>query len=340
MQRNMKKSVAYVLAAIAVLSVAACSQDSGESANGSSGDTRVVHYAISHRDTLLSRLPMYVAEDRGIFKKNNVKIDFINGSGGGTTLRLVSTGNADMAEGGLSAAILAARTDPKIQLIGDWDHSANAMSWLAYGKNVKGDSIKNMKNVKLGYSHSGSASQRLLQLALKRAGIKNAELVSVGGMGENWTASKSQVVTAGWAMEPFISSKLGKEGGKIVFRPGDYIKHFYIEGIVVNKQFAQDNGDTVRAVLKSLAEGIDFVKNNPEQAAEIGAKHYHMDKKTLLAGVKRYLKDGVWNMKTDPKAFQVVVKNMVANGYLGEEIDVGKLLNQDYLPKRFRTEFQ
>lgn len=308
--------------------------------SGASSDPQVVHYAISHRDTLLSRLPMYVAEEKGYFKKNDVKIDFINASGGGTTFRLLSTGNADMAEGGLSAAILAAKTDPNIELIGDWDHSANAMSWLAYGENVSADSIKEMKGVKLGYSHSGSASQRLLQLALKRAGIEGVELVSVGSMGENWTASKGGVITAGWAMEPFISSKLGNEGGKIVFRPGDYIKHFYIEGISVNKEFAQDNGDRVKGVLKSLSEGIDFVKRNPEEAAEIGAKHYHVDRQDLLAGIKRYLDDGVWNMKTDPKAFQVVVESMVANGYLDQEIDVGALLNQEYLPERFRTEFQ
>lgn len=295
-----------------------------------------VRYVMSHRSVLLGSLPSYIAQDKGFFRKHGVDVHFVSGNGGGTTLRLLSTGNVSVAEGGLSAAILAARTDPNIELVGDWYHSANVMVWIA-PSNTHVHSVRNLNGVKLGYSHPGSASQRLAQLATTAAGVKDVKLVSVGGMGDNWTAAKAGVITAGWAMEPFLSEKIRKDGAKIILKPAKYVKHFYLEGIDVNKGFAQKHSAAVKGVFSALSDAVEYVKQHPEEATDIAAKHFKASKPVLKAGIQRYIKDGVWNMKTDPQAFDTVIQGMVKSGQLDHKIDIGKLLNQSYLPAKYRT---
>lgn len=298
-----------------------------------------IRYVISHRSVLLGSLPSYIAQDKGYFAKNGVDVQFLSGGGGGTTLRLLSTGNVEIAEGGLSAAILAAKTDPRIELVGDWYHSANVMVWIA-PSTTHVHSVSDLKGAKLGYSRPGSASQRLSQLAITAAGIKDVKFVSVGGMGDNWAAAKGGVITAGWAMEPFLSEKIQHDGAKIVLAPAKYIKHFYIEGIDVNKEFAHKHPAAIKGVFKALAESVEFIKNHTDEATEIATKHYKASRSVLKAGIESYLKEGVWDMKTDPKAFETVMQGMIESGQLDHAIDLGKLMNQNYLPARFRTPFK
>src|SRR5690606_7337175 len=100
----------------------------GALAQGADNPTKI-RFVVSHRSALLSTLPTYIAEDNGLFKKHGVSVEYISGSGGGSTLRLLSTGDVEMAEGGTPAAILAANTDPNIELVQGWARSAGVMVW-------------------------------------------------------------------------------------------------------------------------------------------------------------------------------------------------------------------
>jgi NitT/TauT family transport system substrate-binding protein len=306
-------------------------------AQDASGLTKV-RFVVSHRSALLSTLPTYIAEDNGLFKKHGVSVDYISGSGGGSTLRLLSTGDVDMAEGGTPAAILAAHTDPNIELVEGWARSASVMVWIA--KKSSGiTSPEGLAGKKLGYSKAGSASQWLAEESAHRAGVKNVSFVSVGGMGDNWTAVKGGVITAGWAMEPFLSEKIHNDNAVVVLDPSHYIKHYYLEGIAVNKKFAQKNTAAVKGLFEALDEAVQFIKANPEKAAEIGTRHYKSSKAVLLSGIQAYLKNDVWDMKIDTAAFNTVMKGMVDSGLIDKEIDMSKLVKQTYLPERLRTPF-
>jgi NitT/TauT family transport system substrate-binding protein len=303
-----------------------------------SQDLTKIRFVVSHRSSLLSTLPTYIAEDNGLFKKHGLNVEYISGSGGGSTLRLLSTGDVEMAEGGTPAAILAAHTDPNVELVQGWARSAGVMVWIA-SKDSGITSVEGLSGAKLGYSKAGSASQWLAEESIKRAKVKNVSFVSVGGMGDNWTAVKGKIITAGWAMEPFLSEKINHDNAVVVLDPSHYIKHYYLEGIDVNKKFAQKNTQAVRGLFTALQEAVDFIKAHPEEAATIGAKHYKASKDVLLAGIHEYLKNDVWDQKIDPEAFNTVMRGMLDSGLLDKEIDMSKLVNQSYLPEALRAPF-
>lgn len=335
---------AFLLAGT-ITSVALAAGIAPATASAQSSGLVDVKFVISHRSSLLTSLPSYLAEHDspeglGLFKKHGVKVDFTEGSGGGSTLRLLSTGDVDIAEGGAPAAYMAARVDPNVELVGGWSNSASVMVWIA-PKSAHIKSVQDLSGKKLGYSGAGSASQYLVKNSTELAGLKNVQFVALSGMGDNWTASKAGVVTAGWAMEPFLSNKLLHDDAQVVLAPGEYIKHFYLEGIDVNKKFAQAHPEAVKGVFQALYEAVQFIEKNPEKAADMATKFFPNTPRGVLAsGIENYLKIGAWNMKVDPDGYRANVKGMVADGQIKEEFDIGKLLNQTYWPENLRTSFE
>src|SRR3546814_2235068 len=130
------------------------------------------------------------------------------------------------------------------------------------------------------------------------------------GSSELWTAVKGGILTGGWAMEPFLSEKIHNDNAVVVLDPSNYIEHYYLEGIAVNKEFAQTNKAAIQGVFAALDEAVEFVKANPEKAAEIGARHYKSSQEVLLSGIQAYLKNDDWNQKIDPIAFNTDIKGM------------------------------
>lgn len=138
-------------------------------------------------------------------------------------------------------------------------------------------------------------------------------------------------------MEPFLSAKIKRDHAHIVLNPGDYIHHFYGGGIDVNKHFAEHHPEAVRAVFAGLSDAIVFIKHHPDRAAAIGARAYGYPKSIIVAGVRRYLQDDVWDLRTDWKAFDTVIAGMRQSGRLTHPVNIRELLDQQYLPKTDRA---
>lgn len=303
--------------------------------------TTTVRFVVAHRNVLLGWLPMYIAQEKGFYRKNHVKVDYINGSGGGSTVRMLSTRNADLASPSLPAAILAARSDPNIEWVGVGWHSASVLVWIA-PKKIKVNGPKDLAGGTLGYSRAGSNSQYLAQESVRLAHIPNVKFAAVGGMGDNWAAAKSGVITAGWALEPFVSMKVQSGEAKVVLDPSRYIKNYNLEGIDVNRSFAKAHPAAIRAILKALDESIAYIKAHPDEAATVASSYLKVPRKVALAGVHSYIRKGVWDMHVYPASLTSVVKGMREMNQLSknETVDLGKLLHQEYLPRDLRASLQ
>ena len=72
-------------------------------------------------DSLPFMAILQVAADKGWCEEEGLDVSFISGSGGGNTLRTVSTGDADIAITGGPAVVLAQQQSPDaLKLIGSW----------------------------------------------------------------------------------------------------------------------------------------------------------------------------------------------------------------------------
>ena len=141
------------------------------------------------------------------------------------------------------------------------------------------DSIEDLKGKKVGYTSPGSVTQGLLALSLERSGVgvDNVKTRSMGGLAEGLTALKNGDIDAAAILEPVYSEQVEEEGWKPVFKASDYVPEFLSTVIISGPGVLDEDRAMVEKTLAARAEGLEFLKRNPDRVAEAWAKEAEID---------------------------------------------------------------
>ena len=151
---------AFAASALLVGATACADESAGPAEAGGSTDT------LSISATGVDSLPFMAILQAGIdkkwFEEEGLKVDLYSGGGGGNTLRVVTSGDADMAIAGNTSVILAAQqADSNLKVIAPW-FQVNDFSWISPpGRTIQGAT--------LGFSSAGSSTELLVQGSRARA---------------------------------------------------------------------------------------------------------------------------------------------------------------------------
>ncbi|MBT2231904.1 ABC transporter substrate-binding protein [Nonomuraea sp. NEAU-A123] len=311
------------LAAAALLLVGCGSSDSG-----TSGTTTKLSISATGTDSLPFMAILQVGIDKGWFKEAGLDVDLYNGGGGGNTVRVVTTGDADMAIAGNTSVLLAARqAGSNLKIVAPW-FQVNDFYWIApSGRKVTG--------AKLGFSSAGSSTELLVKGLEKKLGTTSQ---AVGTMGDNWTAAKAGQVTAGWAMHPFVTDKQVKEGAQVLVTARDQLGDTPADLVAVNTDYAADNPDNIKAFF-TVAERLNkWVVDNTDEAAKALAPLVKVSPEVMAKALKDTPELAkAYSLKVDAQALDNLSKLMVAAGQLTEPVDWAKTLDQQYLPENVRA---
>jgi NitT/TauT family transport system substrate-binding protein len=311
------------LAAAALLLVGCGSSDSG-----TSGTTTKLSISATGTDSLPFMAILQVGIDKGWFKEAGLDVDLYNGGGGGNTVRVVTTGDADMAIAGNTSVLLAARqAGSHLKIVAPW-FQVNDFYWIApSGRKVTG--------AKLGFSSAGSSTELLVKGLEKKLGTTSQ---AVGTMGDNWTAAKAGQVTAGWAMHPFVTEKQVKEGAQVLVAARDQLGDTPADLVAVNTDYATDNPDNIKAFF-TVAERLNkWVVDNTDEAAKTLAPLVKVSPEVMAKALKDTPELAkAYSLKVDAKALDNLSKLMVAAGQLTEPVDWAKTMDQQYLPENVRA---
>ena len=209
-----------------------------------------------------------------------------------------------------------------IRIVGGGVASSKDTFWVTRpGEDL--DSIEDLKGKKVGYTSPGSVTQGLLALSLERSGVgvDNVKTRSMGGLAEGLTALKNGDIDAAAILEPVYSEQVEEEGWKPVFISGP--------GVL------QDDRALVEKTLAARAEGLEFLKRNPDRVAEAWAKEAEIDPANAKKALETVDPDEHWVVGLDsPEALQTVAEEMRLIDLLprGQEIDWNRLVVQDFVP--------
>jgi NitT/TauT family transport system substrate-binding protein len=229
----------------------------------------------------------YTGLEEGIFKKHNLDVSVIHGSGGAASLQAVITGSQDVVWGnGVLGVLSAYAKGAPVRILGNNIRGVPDLYWY-----VKSDSpIKSFKDLKAGqelaYSRPGSTTN-LAAIYIKEALGLKAKLTSVGGPSGSRTQLMSGQVATGWSVYPLNKGLIAS--GKI-------------RVIGTGKQASGLNGVTIRVI----AANVNWLNKNRDAAKrlmvaflESRALTYSSDKR-LRAYAKRWKLDYA-NVKTAPQ---------------------------------------
>lgn len=326
--RNLLRRGATAVAALTLLVVAAAC---GGGAEQSDGNVEI-RVAATGADSLPFMAVLQLAIDKGWFADKGLDVSIYSGGGGGNTLRVVTSGDADVAIAGGSSVVLAEeKPAANLSIVGSW-FQVNDFYWITPDENAE------LNGAKLGFSSAGSSTELIVKAVQAKRPDANLSAVSVGGMGDNWAAAKAGRITAGWAMHPFVTEK-EQEGARTLVAARDIIGDHPADLVAANKDFLADNPEAMKKFFEAADQAFQYVVDDTDTAAKELAPLVDVEEKVMVKALKDTPElEKAYSLNVDPDALKNLSTMMQDAGQIDQPVDWGKVLDQQYLPADARAD--
>jgi len=295
--------------------------------------------AVGNYGVSANGMPFGVALVKGYFKDEGINVTgLISSAGGGTSLRNMLAGGGvpyGQVNPGVVVSAILAGADLKIV-------SDNVLTVAEFVWAVKPESpiksVKDFKGKKIGYTNPRSTSQALARMLLQAGGYTeaDAELVKTGGFGEGIAALDSGLIDVAPITEPLWSKVKGKYRAVVV--ASDVLPPLDNVVGVTTVEMAEKKGNFLRAVIRARRKAVKFMKEHPEEAAEIVAKQYNLEPAVALSAVKNLTSSttkGVpyWGEgEIHIEGLKRMIEAQRSVGAINGEVDYSKIIDTRFLP--------
>ena len=300
--------------------------------------------AVGNYGVSANGMPFGVALVKGYFKEEGLNITgLISSAGGGTSLRnMLAGGGVPYGEVNPGVVVSAILAGADLKIVSD-----NVLTVAEFVWAVKPDSpiksIKDFKGKKIGYTNPRSTSQALARMLLQAGGYTeaDAELVKTGGFGEGIAALDSGQIDIAPITEPLWSKLKGKYRAVVV--ANDVLPPLDNVVGVATVEMMEKRGDFIRAVIRARRKAVIFMKEHPDEAAEIVAKQYNLDLDVAKSAVRNlttattkgvpYWGEGEIHLE----GLKRMIEAQRSVGAITGEVDYSKIIDTRLLPKDLQT---
>lgn len=291
-------TAAFLTAALAVVLAAGLPSPSARAADATPfkiGISTVV-------DTIT---PLFVAEDEGFFKKNNLDVQIVNMNGGSRGTQVLLSGDIQAMHVGLSPVVLANKQGADLRLILS---STNTIPFTIFSpKNITTGA--QLKGGKVGISAFSSESDIAVTIALKKLGLtrKDVTVLQLGGSSQRLAALTSGQVQAVPLPEP-VASKARAEGLNPIVDLAAAHEPWVFDAVVMTQSYLKAHRDVAVRFAKAYVEGAYFALANEKRTKEILAKAF---KTTNAQIIDASYKDFKGLMPLDAEPSREGAKNVI-----------------------------
>lgn len=237
-------------------------------------DLGTVRVALPHKVLFEIAAPFYVAEAKGFFKEEGLKVEPTFTAGGAANLQGVLTGEIDIVVAtGTPSVYQAFSKGGPLRIISSSINGSPDIFWYVLNESpIKG--FKDLNGKKVAFSNRGASSHMVVLTMddmLKQQGGSGLEAVATGGPPDTFTAVRTRQIDAGWSVPPFFMEEVEKGVTRIVVRGAEVtpLKDITIRVNAANSNFAEKNPEAVAAYLRALDRAHDFMYSNKTEAVAI-----------------------------------------------------------------------
>ncbi|MBE9178921.1 ABC transporter substrate-binding protein [Oculatella sp. LEGE 06141] len=208
----------------------------------------------------------YVAVDKDWFAEEDITVQDNYFQVATDVNTALLAGRLDLAWTGVPDMITIAGRDPSLRLIMLSDYSDGADGILARNitqpQDLKGKQIA-WENLPL--------QMLLLHRYLQDGGLSESDVTLLNmTAAEAATAFASRQIDVAVTYEPYLSSAAQEGQGEIVFTSRN--TNLIPVGLVANEATIRDRQSEILAYLRAIDKGVQFVRDNPDEASEIIGK--------------------------------------------------------------------
>ena len=300
---------------------------------------RAEEIVVSNYATSANGMPFGVALAKGYFKDEGLNITgLISSAGGGTTLRnMLAGGGVPYGEVNPGVVVSAIIAGADLKIVSDNVLTVAEFVW-AVKPNSPIKTLKDIKGKKIGYTNPRSTSQALDNMLVQAAGYKleDVELVKTGGFGEGVAALESDQVDMVPITEPLWSKYKSKY--RAVVAASDALPPLDNVVGVTTVEMAEKRGDFIRAVIRARRKAVIFMREHPDEAAEIVAKQYNIELEVARSAIHNLTTSktqgvpywGEGDIHLD--ALKRMIEAQRSVGAITGEVDYSKIIDTRFLP--------
>jgi NitT/TauT family transport system substrate-binding protein len=246
----------------------------------------------------LESMPIYIAQEKGLFKKHGVDVDVITSRGGGEAMKAYLAGEVNIVATGFPEVGLMRARGVDVELF--FAQTSRVPFAMISRKDLAIKSVADLKGKVVAVTSPGSLTSNLARYFVKEAGLdpdKDVSFVSVGGGGELLGALKSKRADASMLFEPFVTIGIQQGFAEMLVDVPQRLDAFSSSPLSTSKAFVTKSPKEARAVFDALVDALKIIHGDKATTMEVAKKVFtNADTKVLEAALARmeksYSRDG------------------------------------------------
>ncbi len=290
---------------------------------------RAAEVTVTHWGVLMYGAPYAVAIEKGYYQDEGVDITgVLTSAGGGTTMRNVMASSLPYGEVALSAVIAAINQGIDLKIVHTGAQTVGEILWVTLPDSPI-RSAADLDGQRVAFTSPKSVTDMLITMIGDKYDI-TMNTVAAGGIGAGLTLLQEGGVVAAPIMDPVWARF--QDRFRPVFMIADELPQMTQTVGVTTAEFANGNPDLLRSLIAARKRGVEFVYENPEEAAEILAKHYEMDPALALRAINNMIELRFWGSgEFDFAAMDAMTEGLRIIGEVEGQIDWPQYVDDSFL---------
>lgn len=213
---------------------------------------------------IIDSLPMYVAQQEGLFTKHNLNVELVPVSSGPERDQLIAAKQVDGMINEVLTTILSNKKDQNIVIVRFARAATADTALFSIIASVKSGitTVDQLKNVPIGISE-GTVIAYLTDRMLQREGFLPGEIatIAVPKIPDRVTLLSNGELAAGTMPEP-VASLLALQGAAVVLADNKYPEYSH-STIAFRNDYLSANPEAVKAFLAALEEAVQIINTDP-----------------------------------------------------------------------------
>jgi NitT/TauT family transport system substrate-binding protein len=226
-------------------------------------------------------LPLWAAQDAGIFKKHGLSVELIAVGSSTRGIAAMTSGYLDILAGGGSSGVTS-----QLQGYTDIALFANVIQSFLFSVMVQPSvtDISQLRGKRMGVTRFGGTLDFAARQYMKRYGMepgKDVTFVQIGAMPDIAVAIVSGAIESGVIGIPqnFLAKK---QGLRELADLSDSGARYALAAFVAKRSFLSENHELMVRFMKAQVEAIHYLKTRPKEGMEILKRYTRIDAPDIL----------------------------------------------------------
>ncbi len=214
-----------------------------------------------------SYLNYFVALQQGFFKQEGLDVQTTFTSTSELATQALIGGSGDISSITTDQVIVAVDKGADLQIVGA--QTLFPPYTLVVRPDIK--SRDQLKGKTFGQSNTRTAEVVFLRALLAQYGLhqgKDYTVIAPGSLPQRIAAIRAKAIDGSLLNEPYVT-QLAKDGYVKLARADEVVKDYLFSSIVVRRQWAKDNRETLIHALRALSRATDWVYNPANKQAAV-----------------------------------------------------------------------